>query len=102
MGVVPVGAKTGERQEASIEVCDAIKVLLDSVKVLLGYTVNGSNGIGNPHVHISAHRAYEVKKVIAKAIAEDRDPNPTLRGVDYDGLLVRYTTDPAPVAVIEQ
>lgn len=66
-----------------------------------GFTPNASFGIGSPHVSKDAHRGYEVKKVLEKALAEWREPNPKgLRGVNYDGLIVRYTTDPAPVAEV--
>lgn len=100
MGVIPLGGERSERKEASMETCNAVESILKSVKVVLGYTANGSSGIGNPHVHITAHRTWEMKKVISKALAEDRNPNAAHRGVDYDGLSVRCTTDPAPVAVV--
>jgi hypothetical protein len=100
-GIIPIGGCQEERQTASSEASDSIKGLINDVKAILGYSPSGSNSIGNPYVHSSAHRAWELKKVIAKTLAEDNEPNPQFRGVDYDGLIVRYTSDPAPVAVIE-
>jgi hypothetical protein len=60
----------------------------------------GSYGIGNPNVHISNSRSYEMLKTIQKVLAEDRNPNPDFRTVDYDGVLVRYTQDQLPTCVI--
>lgn len=88
------------REMADADRCDEIVRLLNDAKAILGYPISGSNGIGHPHVDASGHRAYEVKKVLAKALAEHRDPAPQFRGVDYDGLTVRYTQDPAPVAEV--
>ena len=48
----------------------------------------------------AVRRAYEVKKVIDKAVSEHKNPTPEFRTVHYDGLTVRYTSDPAPVAEI--
>ncbi|MCL4722889.1 MAG: hypothetical protein KJZ90_01240 [Rhodocyclaceae bacterium] len=88
------------REMADADRCEEIARLLNGVKTVLGYSISGSNGIGHPHVDASGHRAYEVKKVLAKALAEHRDPAPQFRGVDYDGLTVRYTQDPAPVVEV--
>lgn len=73
-----------------------------NLKRALGFSANGSYGIGHPHVHISALRAWEILKVLSKALAEHRAPSPkvTLRGVDYDGLFIRYTTDAPPEVTI--
>lgn len=80
----------------NIEFCEA---LLKQVKSELGFPSNGSHGIGHAHVHLSGARAYEVHKVLARTLAEMTNPNPSFKGVNYDGLLVRYTQDPEPVAV---
>lgn len=78
-----------------------IEVYADHMKSVFGFPSNASFGIGSPHVSKDAHRGYEVKKVLEKALAEHRDPNPKgLRGVNYDGLVVRYTDDPVPVAAV--
>lgn len=86
------------RELADAQTCDQVEELLNSVKTTLGYSRNGSNGIGHPHVHISGLRAYEAFKVLSRAVAMQQDPEPKFRGVNYDGLLVRYTQDPAPTA----
>lgn len=88
------------REMADADRCEEIARLLNGVKTVLGYSISGSNGVGHPHVDASGHRAYEVKKVLAKVLAEHRDPAPQFRGVDYDGLTVRYTQDPAPVVEV--
>lgn len=82
-----------DRSEAVADLCDAIKRELRM-------PVNGSRGIGHPHNPMQVRRAYEVKKVIDKALAEHREPNPSFRNVNYDGLGPRYTSDPAPQAVV--
>lgn len=97
-GIIPVGGKQGGRVLASLEQIERVEALVNEIKAVLGYQRNGSNGIGNPHVDPSGHRAYEAMKVLAQAIAIEHNPNPGFRGVDYDGLIVRYTQDPAPSA----
>jgi hypothetical protein len=88
------------RKTADPYLCDKIMRMMEEVKITLGYPKNGSHGIGHTHVHKSGHRAYEIQKVLNKTLAEYRDPNPGMRGVHYDGLGPRYTTDPAPTAVV--
>lgn len=84
------------------EECCQLDYALASVCAVFGFQTNASFGIGSPHVSKDAHRGYEVKKVIEKALAEWHEPNPKgIRGVNYDGLIVRYTDDPAPVAKVE-
>lgn len=102
LGTIPA-ARPGDqpREAVSYGNADEIAHLLSEVKALLGYPANGSNGIGHPHVALAAHRAYEVKKVMDRALALDRDPTPPFPTVNYDGLLVRYTEDPAPSAVVD-
>lgn len=81
--------------------CTSLNVWLRMLSGVFGFPSNASFGIGSPYVSEDAHRGYEIKKVVDKAIAMHRDPNPTgFRGVNYDGLICRYTKDPAPVAVI--
>ena len=77
---------------------DAIEDLLKGVADQMGFLPNGSYGIGHQAVPIAARRAYEIEKVLDKALAEDEDPTPKMRGVHYDGLGPRYTQDPAPSA----
>lgn len=89
------------RLPASVPLCDAVERLMREAKVLLGYPINGGPGIGHPHVHVSAHRAWEVCKVLNKALADHRDPSPAFRGPHHYGLgAMRYTTDKAPDAVV--
>lgn len=88
------------REIASAEEADQIESLAAAMKQTLGYPVNGSHGIGHTHNDITATRAWEIRKVLDKALAEHRDPNPRFRGVNYDGLTVRYTDDPAPIVQV--
>ena len=101
-GLIPWfgGAREQEktRQLASAEEADQIESLAAAMKQILGYPVNGSHGIGHTHNDITATRAWEIRKVLDKALAEHKEPNPSFRGVNYDGLTVRYTDDPAPTA----
>lgn len=101
-GVIPmaVPGPDGQRQTAPNEVCDRIEALMIEAKRLLGHPSNGSHGIGHGFNAQAGRRAYEVKKVMDRALALHRNPNPSFRTVDYDGLGPRYTTDPAPMAVI--
>lgn len=102
-GIIPLAGTSGNpRMTASNEVREDVETLMKAVKAALGYSSNSNHGIGHPHVDLSGHRAYEIKKVLAKILAETRNPNPTFRGVDYDGLGPRYTRDPAPVATIQK
>jgi len=105
-GEIEYLARTGEikhrdgRQLSQID----LEGLADDIRELtstFGFTPASSFGIGSPHVSVTAHRGYEIKKVLEKALAVHREPNPKgLRGVNYDGLIVRYTNDPAPTATI--
>ncbi len=103
-GFIPManvcGLHSGVRDTASVEVCDAVHEQMLRVKDLLGYQRNGSHGVGHPANHICSMRAYEVEKVLSQVIATHRNPSPAFRGVDYDGLRVRYTSDPAPTASV--
>ena len=100
---IPVGGRgvDSPRTAPHVEVCDEVDALLRQAKVKLGYSPNGSNGIGNRHVDVSAHRAWEVGKVLSQALAEHLDPSPAFRGVDYDGRIVHYTSDPDAVVRVE-
>jgi len=100
-GIIPVrGDSSAARVLASPEACEAIDDLMLQVKQLLGYPGAGSMSIGHQHVHVSGHRAWEMYKVMAQALALHADPAPPFRGVHYDGLTLRYTRDPAPVASV--
>lgn len=95
-------SSNSERQVADHDALSEIDYHLNQAKRILGYPANGSHGVGHPDVAMSGHRAYEVSKVLAKCLAEYRNPAPDFRGVNYDGLLVRYTRDKAPVASIKK
>lgn len=105
-GVIPLGGRYQsngvllDRAIASPDATDVVRGLCNQIKSEMGYAVGGSNGVGHPHVSTSVHRVWEVRKVIEQTLAEHRNPNPTLRGVNYDGLTLRYTTDPKPVATV--
>jgi len=86
------------RAVANIDACEQVETLLHAVKQALGYPRHGSYGIGHAHVAKGTHRCFETKKALEQALALHRNPNPEFRGVNYDGLLLRYTRDPAPVA----
>jgi|GEM_PF-1197778 len=88
------------RRPADPDVVDAMRELMYQAKTLLGHPRSGNHGVGHRHVHITGHRAYEILKVLQKVVAEQRNPTPTFRGVNYDGLSVRYTTDPVPFAEV--
>jgi hypothetical protein len=92
-GVIPLGSKKGDRQLPNQLMLDDIENRLKEIKVGLGYVYSGNNGIGNAHNHIKVVRAYEVNKVVRKAISIIKD----IRGTHFsDGLMVRYTKDTAP------
>ena len=102
MGVVPMRGDSGnERKIADYDVCEQVRGLMDVVKQTMGYPKGGSHGIGHKHNCVDGKRAYEVKKVIDKALAVKREPNPSFPTVDYDGLLVRYTNDTPPKAEVK-
>ena len=102
-GTIPIGgvAVSEPRTAPHVEFCDEVDALLRQAKVKLGYSPNGSNGIGHPHVHVSGHRAWELKKQIERALAMHREPNPSFPSVDYDGRIVHYTSDPDAVVRVE-
>lgn len=100
-GVIPLGRNaTMPRAVAAADTCDQVRRALRDIKNTLDYPSKGSHGIAHPHVCIEGRRSYELLKVLSKALAENRNPNPTFRSVNYDGLGPRYTQDPAPVAFV--
>jgi hypothetical protein len=103
MGAIPLQIDSNQpRQHASYEQGEQFSDLIDAAKAVLGYPSNGSNGIGHKHVSIQFHRGYEVKKVIDAAVANYRNPTPEFRTVNYDGLNLRFTKDPAPKAFVQK
>ncbi len=100
-GVIPMRPKDGqERTMADADGCDEIADLAYGMKAVLGLHRSSHLGIGHRHMAMSGLRSYEVKKVLAKTVAELRNPNPAFRSVDYDGLGPRYTSDPEPMAIV--
>jgi hypothetical protein len=99
-GVIPFSADGPHSQaDDRMNALDAFDDLCGALSRQLGFRASASYGLGNVGVPMQARRAYEVNKVLDKALAEQRDPNPAFRGSDYDGLYVRYTKDMEPVAV---
>lgn len=97
LGTIPLrrDAGAGTRQNVDGNRITGVEEHLYAIKDLLGYPSSGSHGIGHPDNHISVTRCYEAGKILLQAIAIAREPDPSLRTVDYDGLTVRYTNDPA-------
>lgn len=98
--IVPRANSNEERKQADPSVSESVENLTYLIKESLGHFRNGSLGVGHSHVHIQAHRAWELKKALEKPLAEARNPNPSFRGVQYDGNIVRYTSDPEPEVVV--
>jgi hypothetical protein len=89
-------------KDVTPEVAEEFRALTNEMRTLMGHEHGASFGVGNKRVSITAHRCYEAYKVLAQALAVARDPSPTgFKGVDHDGLIVRYTQDPAPTARVE-
>lgn len=86
----------------SYEENEEIRSYCEAIKRVLGHPSNGNWSIGNTMVNKSAHRAYEIEKVIDKVIAVYNNPNPEFKGVNYQGLSFRYTNDPEPKAEIKE
>lgn len=95
--------KHHDGRELDIDERDTLRHLCARMAEVFGFSSSASFGIGSHHVSDDAHRGYEIKKVLDKALAVWRDPKPKgIPGVDYDGLIVRYTSDPAPVAEVKE
>ena len=69
---------------------------IDLAGMALGHSPRSSHSIGSPHLDISFKRAYEVMKQ-ARRFQAEWSGSPDMRSsVHGDGLIVRYTQDPAP------
>lgn len=99
-GSIPI--KAGSLQIPEMDVIHNVTALCNEIRRELGFLPGESYGVGNRAVSDKAHRAYELEKVVKKALAMHNNPTPTFRGVDYDGLSIRYTDDPAPECVIKE
>ena len=94
--------KAGSLETPEMDVIHNVTVLCNEIRRELGFLPGESYGVGNRAVSDKAHRAYEIEKVIKKALALYDNQTPAFRGVDYDGLSIRYTDDPKPECVIEE
>lgn len=99
MGSIPAFVREGSARP-SIETMERVDALLEQIKQELGYPRNGGYSIGSGNVPDSAKRGWEIKKVVDKALAYHAEPNPSFKGVNYDGVIVRYTNEPLPTAEI--
>lgn len=81
-----------ERQARYDEIFDCCA----GIKTALGFSPGEGLGIGHRHVPIAGLRAYEVRAVLAKTLAEKNTSS--YYHVDRDGLILRYTQDEAPTA----
>ncbi|WP_234265074.1 hypothetical protein [Hydrogenophaga sp. NFH-34] len=91
-----------ENADRFCEIADRIESLTHEMSRALGFLPGASLGIHNTRVHLAGRRAYEVQKVLDKALADHRDPNPNSPGVTHYGLQLRCTHDPEPVATVIQ
>jgi hypothetical protein len=94
--------KTADGANASQQAIRMVEDGILSVQRSLGYERGANMGIHNPAVCIGGKRAWEIKKVAEKALAEHGSLNPSFSGVNYDGLISRVTDDTAPQAVIAE
>jgi hypothetical protein len=94
-GVIPANSNI----TVSNEIRASIKANFKSIKSLLGFPEGGSYGIGNRNVPMVANHAYEVYKVLAKAI-HIKSGNKSFNTTDSDGLILRYTNEEAPTAIV--
>ena len=86
-----------------------VRGIVKELKVVMGHNTSSGNGVGHLGTVIESHRAYELQKVLSKAISDAKDASCGISGgsetsscsVDRDGLFVRYTRDPAPTAKVE-
>jgi len=96
-GLLPKRVPDGHaRATPDLDDIDRIEDAMKGVRAVIG----DWHGIGHRHVDVSGKRAYEVGKALAKVLAERRNPDPEMRGVAYDGVTVRYTADPEPLASV--
>lgn len=92
-------ALTARDELDRLDVIDGICGMLASQ---LGFSRNAPYDIGSDHVPLLARLALEIKKVLDKALAENRDASPSFGGADYDGLTARTTQDLAPQAEVRR
>ena len=61
---------------------------------------HASYGIPNRQVPVVFRRAYDIYKHVQQAMAVARDPNPTFRGVNYDGAMLNVSDEPLPTVAV--
>ncbi|WP_031574731.1 hypothetical protein [Acidithiobacillus thiooxidans] len=98
-GYIPVNTESGtvDRSPVSQQIAEHCSAMKDH----MGFSPHGHHGITDRVVSEAAKNAYEVECVLRKSLALDRDPHPKFRGTEYDGLLIKCTTEKVPVCVIE-
>jgi len=98
---IHAGVKGADGNRLGVGECERLREMCEEMSRLFGFSGSGhAHAIGSQHVPEWAKRAFEVKKVLDKTLAEHRNPSPSFRGVQYDGLIVRYTNDPVPLATV--
>lgn len=102
LGEIEYLVRTGEIKPRNGYVVDQddFREVCEKANRLLGFDGGSYHGITSEYLPVNALRAYELHKVIAKALAEHRNPKPDMRSVDYDGLWRRFTDDMEPVVSI--
>lgn len=61
---------------------------------------HASYGIPNRKVPVTFRRAYDIYKHVQQAMAVARDPNPTFRGVNYDGAMLNVSDEQLPAVAV--
>lgn len=63
---------------------------------------NASFSIPNREVPVTFRRAWDIYKHLEQALAVARDPNPSFRGVQYDGAILNVSDEALPVVKVEK
>lgn len=100
-GQVPLSrASTEDKALPEAATSQAVAALLQAAKSALDFHPTASRGISHPHNHPSTHRAWEIRQVLERAIRDALNPDRASDPAVRDPVLLRYTQDPAPVAVV--
>lgn len=94
---------TADGKLASIDQLELLRDGLLVVRHALGFRGEGhGRAIGADGVPVAITTAWDMKKVVAQAVAMARDPEPPIgaRTVDHDGLFIAFSPKPHPVAEI--
>ena len=102
-GKIPAYRENG-REGLSLEEISSIINKINDIKEICGFPINGNLGIGHPLVSHAGKSAWEMTKVLDKAIFDYRQESESSDyssiQVSYDALLVRYTQQEVPVVRI--